>query len=429
MLFNNQKPKLESRDNLRNDLIAGIIGFLTTVYIVVVNGSILSEAGITLEAGMIATILASFVGTLLMGMISKLPLILIPGMGINALFAYSIIQGNGFTFQEGLAVVFIAAIIFIITAFTKLGLILKEAIPNSLKHAITVGLGFFLILIGLEKSGLVVSGESTIIAIGDFTSPTIIVSVLTLFMAIFLFVKNVPANFLITMIGGTVLAYLFGIIETGTSKSSINLNPSEALFVPSFSAIGDLSFWLAVFPLAMILIFENMGLLHGQLHMLDRNDSYKSGYKVTAFSTLTCAFLGTSPTVSAAENAAVIASKGRTGFAAIIASLLFLATIFIIPWITMIPNTAISPILIIVGFLMAQNIRHIPLDNISEAIPAFLIVVMIPFTYSIADGMAFGFIAYPIVKMALGKRKELPATLMIISTLFLFDFVIKFIGI
>ncbi|MFD2044062.1 NCS2 family permease [Ornithinibacillus salinisoli] len=427
MLFNNQNSKLDTRENLRNDFIAGLIGYLTTVYIVVVNGSILGEAGIALEAGMIATILASFLGTLLMGLISKLPLILIPGMGINALFAYSIIQGNGFTFQEGLAVVFIAAAIFIITAFTKLGLILKEAIPNSLKHAITVGLGFFLILIGLEKSGLVVSGDSTIIAIGDFTSPTIIVSILTLFLAIFLFVKNIPANFLITMIGGTIIAYMFGIVETGSS--AIELQASEVLFIPAFTAIGELSFWLAVFPLAMILIFENMGLLHGQLHMLDRNDSYTSGYRVTAFSTLTCAFLGTSPTVSAAENAAVIASKGRTGIAAITASMLFLATIFIIPWITMIPSTAISPILIIVGFLMAQNIRHIPLDNISEAIPAFLIVVMIPFTYSIADGMAFGFIAYPIVKMALGKRKELPATLLVISSLFIFDFVIKIIGV
>lgn len=411
----------------RNEIIAGIIGYLTTVYIVVVNGSILSEAGITLEAGMMATILASFVGTLFMGIFSKLPLILIPGMGINALFAYSIIQGNGLTFQEGLAVVFIASLIFLLTAFTKLGVLLKEAIPDSLKHAISVGLGFFLILIGLEKSGLITGGESTIIAIGDFHSPAIIVGLITLFIAIFLFVKNVPANFLITMVIGTLLAYLFGIIEPG--KESVNLESTDILYLPAFTAIDELSFWLAVFPLAMILIFENMGLLNGQLSMLNREKSYQAGYKTTAISTLTCAFLGTSPTVSAAENAAVIASKGKSGLAAITASLLFIGTIFIIPWITMIPNVAISPILIIVGFLMAQNIRHIPLDNISEAIPAFLIIVMIPFTYSIADGMAFGFIAYPIVKMALGKQRELSAAIVIISFLFVCDFLIKIAGI
>lgn len=418
---------LNNKATLRNDLIAGIIGYLTTVYIVVVNGSILSEAGISLEAGMMATILASFVGTLLMGIFSKLPLILIPGMGINALFAYSIIQGNGLTYQEGLAVVLVASAIFLLTAFTSLGNKLKEAIPDSLKHAISVGLGFFLILIGLEKSGLITSGDSTIIAIGDFSSPVIFVSLITLFIAIFLFVKNVPANFLITMIIGTILAFCFGIIETG--EKTVITGTSNVFYMPSFSAFDSLSFWLSVFPLAMILIFENMGLLNGQLAMLNREESYQTSYKTTAISTLSCAFLGTSPTVSAAENAAVIASKGKTGFAAIVASILFIGTIFIIPWISMIPNVAISPILIIVGFLMVQNIRHIPLDNISEAIPAFLIIVMIPFTYSIADGMAFGFIAYPIVKMALGKQKELSMAVVIISFLFVCDFLLKIVGI
>ncbi|WP_404452560.1 NCS2 family permease [Virgibacillus necropolis] len=414
------------KGNWRTEIIAGLIGYLTTVYIVAVNGSILSEAGISVESGMMATILASFVGTLFMGLYAKLPLILIPGMGINALFAYSIVEGTGLTFQEGLGVVIVASVLFLITAISRLGLILKKAIPNSLKHAITVGLGFFLILIGLEKSGLVVSGEHTIIAIGDFTSPTVIVSLLTLFLAIFLFIKNVPANFLITMISGTVLAYLFGILDKGTS--SVNVNAEELIFIPAFTAIDELSFWLAVFPLAMILIFENMGLLHGQLDMLKRENRYEKAYHVTAFSSLACAFLGTSPTVSAAENAAVIASNGKTGRAAITASLLFLATIFIIPWISIIPNTAISPILIIVGVLMAQNIRHIYLDDLSEALPAFLIAVMIPFTYSIADGMAFGFIAYPIVKLALGKQRELSFALVIISSLFLFDFLMKIIG-
>lgn len=419
--------KHASSSSLRNEWIAGIIGYLTTMYIVVVNGSILSEAGISLESGMIATILASFIGTLLMGIFGKLPLIVIPGMGINALFAYSIIEGAGFTFQEGLAVVLMAAIIFLITAFTKLGVLFKKAIPDSLKHAITVGLGLFLILIGLEKSGLVSKGSNTIITIGDFTSPTVIVSLITLFLAIFLFVKNVPANFLITMLLGTIIAAVGGIIQPG--NQSLHVEWNEILFFPSFNVMGEITFWLAVFPLAMILIFENMGLLHGQLSMLQRENRYQRAYQVTAFSTLTCAFLGTSPTVSAAENAAVIASKGRSGKTAVIASFLFLATIVLIPWITMIPNTAISPILIIVGFLMVQNIKQLPLDHLSESLPAFLIVVMIPFTYSIADGMAFGFIAYPIVKMAIGERNELSPTLLVISSLFLLDFIIKMTGI
>ncbi|WP_042223808.1 NCS2 family permease [Oceanobacillus manasiensis] len=427
MAFNNKRPDKKGTHSLRTELVAGLIGYLTTVYIVVVNGSILSEAGISLEAGMIATILISFLGTMLIGLYAKLPLILIPGMGINALFAYSIVEGTNLTFEEGLAVVLVAGLVFLLTAFSRLGILLKEAIPDSLKHGITVGLGFFLILIGLEKSGLVVNGENTILAFGDFTSPTVLVSLLTLFLAIFLFVRNVPANFLITMIVGTILASLFGVLESGSK--ALHIDFTEVIFLPSFSAISDLSFWLAVFPLAIILIFENMGLLNGQLQMLDKENSYVRAYRATAFSTVASAFLGTSPTVSAAENAAVIASKGRTGIAAVTAGLLFLATLFLIPFITMIPNSALSPILIIVGFLMVQSIRHIGVSDLAESLPALLIVAMIPFTYSIADGMAFGFIAYPIVKIATGKQKELSIPLIIISALFLFDFVMKITGI
>ncbi|GGJ86342.1 permease [Lentibacillus kapialis] len=410
----------------RTEIIAGLIGYLTTFYIVVVNGTILSETGISLESGMIATILASFAGTTLMGLYAKLPLIIIPGMGINALFAYSIVESAGLSFQEALAVVLVASILFLITTFTKLGSLLKAAIPESLKHAITVGLGFFLILIGLEKSSLIVSGEQTIIAIGDFTSPVFIVSLLTLFIAIFLFMKNIPANFLFTMVAGTILAFIFGVDPTG---KSIHLNMDHILFFPSFAAADDLDFWLAVFPLTIILIFENMGILHGQLHMLKRQNSYSKAYKVTACSALLSAFFGTSPTVSAAENTAIIASNGKTGRTAVTAGLLFLATLLIIPWISMIPSMAISPILIIVGVLMAQNLRNVPLDDMSEALPAFLIVAMIPFTYSIADGMAFGFIAYPIVKIAMGRQKDLSGILVVISGLFLFHFVMKIIGI
>ncbi|MFC3040292.1 NCS2 family permease [Virgibacillus xinjiangensis] len=427
MPYSKKNNDLQPEGNLKDELTAGIVGYLTMVYIVVVNGSILSEAGITLEAGMMATILASFLGTLIMGWFAKLPLILIPGMGINALFAYSIVIGSGLTYQEGLTVILIAAIIFMITAFSRLGVLLRDAIPDTLKHGITAGLGLFLILIGLEKMGLVVSGSSSVIAIGDFTSPIVIAGIITLFLAIFLFIRNVPANFLITMVAGTAIAYLFGTVDM-SAGTTLEINPGELLFIPSFTAINELSFWLAVFPLAIILIFENMGILHGQLEMLDRHEQYKRAYQVTSFSTLTCAFFGTSPTVSAAENAAVIASKGKTGKAAITAALLFLGTIVIIPWISIIPDTAISPILIIVGILMAQNLRHIPLDNLAEAMPGFLIVVLIPFTYSIADGMAFGFIAYPIIKLAQGRLKDLSPTLMVISLLFLFDLTIKAIG-
>ncbi|GAB4072436.1 NCS2 family permease [Barrientosiimonas marina] len=423
----NNSLSQDQKGKWRSELTAGLIGYFTTVYIVMVNGAMLSEAGLTLESGMIATILASFAGCILMGLFAKLPLILIPGMGINALFVFSIVESTSLSFHEGLAVILVASVLFIFVALTPLGAILKETIPESLKHAITVGIGFFLILIGLEKSGLIVSGKETIITIGDFSSPEVIVGLLTLFIAVFLFMKNIPANFLVTIIAGTIIAYIAGVMNT--AQQSVDIHMNELLFFPSFSALNEPDFWLSVFPLTIVLIFENMGILHGQLHMLNRQNSYNRAFQVTAFSSLMCAFFGTSPTVSTAENAAVIASGGKTGKTAVITGLLFLATLFMIPWITMIPDTAISPVLIIVGVLMAQNLRNIPLHDLSEALPVLFIAVMIPFTYSIADGMAFGFITYPIVKTAVGKRSSLSGSLLIISALFLFYFVIKIAGI
>ncbi|MYL33102.1 NCS2 family permease [Pontibacillus yanchengensis] len=411
---------------VRKDITAGIVGYLTTVYIVAVNSSILSDAGISVQNGMIATILASVIGCLLLGLWANAPMILIPGMGVNALFAYSIVQGSGLSFQEGLGVVLVSSLLFIVVANTRMASWLQSAIPDALKHAITVGLGFFLTLIGLEKGGIVVRGEHALVELGSFTSPTVIVSLLTLAIGVFLFVKNIPGHFLITMISGTALAYFFGILEgnsTGLITSDI-----QWVFTPSLSAIDEIAFWMSVFPLTIVLVFENMGLLNGQLAMLKQPEKFKRSFQTTSFSALTCAFFGTSPTVSSAESAAVIASDGKTGKASITTGLLFLLTIGFIPLITWIPSVAVSPILIIVGALMVQNIRHISLEDISEAIPAFFIMAMIPFTYSIADGMAFGFIAYPIVKFAIGKRKEISVPIVIIACLFLAEFVFKAIG-
>ncbi|MFG6148955.1 NCS2 family permease [Halobacillus sp. B23F22_1] len=415
-----------SQHSLRKDLVAGIIGYFTTVYIVAVNSQILHDAGLPLENGMLATILASAVGCLIMAIYANAPMVLIPGMGVNALFAYSIIEGKGMEFQEGLAVVIFAALIFLMTAYTPLGDWLKHAIPDALKHAITVGLGMFLTLIGLEKGGLVVKGEHSLITLGDPSSAMVITSLLTLFIAVFLFAKNVPGNFLITMVIGTIIAHFTGLLN-GPGKG-ISASEQEWVFMPSFGAVTEFGFWMAVFPLAIVLIFENMGLIHGQLAMLNQGDKFKKSYRASAFSALTCGFFGTSPTVSSAESAAVIASEGKTGKASLTMAVLFLATIFLTPWISMVPSTAISPILIIVGALMVQNIKDIPLDNLSDAMPAFLIIVMIPFTYSIADGMAFGFIAYPIVKFALGKQRELSAPVVLIAMVFLVEFIIRSIG-
>ncbi|SIS37783.1 NCS2 family permease [Salimicrobium flavidum] len=409
----------------KQELIAGFIGYFTTVYIVAVNSQILSDAGLPLETGMVATIAASALGCLLIALYANAPMVLIPGMGINALFAYSIVEGNGFTYEQGLAVVVVASLLFVITAFTSLGAWLSRALPVSLIHAITVGIGFFLALLGLEKGGVVVKGEQSLIALGDPTSPVVLTTLATLFIAIFLFAKNVPGNFLVTLVIGTLIAYFVGILED--PQPALDFGAQQWVFAPDFSVVVDFSFWMGVFPLALVIIFENMGLIHGQLDMVGNKTDTKfhKSYQATAFSSLTSGFLGTSPTVSSAESAAVIAAGGKTWRASITMAVLFVATLFLIPWISIVPSTAISPILIIVGSLMVQEIRHIPFDDLSESLPAFLMIAMIPFTYSIPDGMAFGFIAYPLVKLAMGKQKELTVAMVLIALAFFIEFLLR----
>lgn len=414
-----------NNQQLPTEVIAGIIGYLTTVYIVAVNSSILSEAGIGREQAMIATILASFIGSILVGLWAKVPVVIIPGMGVNVLFTFSIVQQYDFTYAEGLGIVVVSSLIFLITAITPLGDLFKQAVPDSLKHGITIGLGLFLVLIGLENGGLIVSGDYSIITLGDFSSPTVIVSLLSLTVGILLFVKNVPANFLITMIIGTWFASIFGVLDTEKGESLSVSGISDLFIMPEFGHIGELAFWIAVLPLSIVLIFESMGLIHGQLNMLNRPDAFPRTNRSSALSALLSGFFGTSPTIPAAETAAVIASKARTGIASIVTGILFLLTFFFIPYISMIPSSAISPILIIVGVLMMQNIKYIKIDDLTEAFPTFLIMFMIPFTYSIADGMAFGFIAYPIIKLVTRQKDQISPILIIISSLFLIEFFIK----
>ncbi len=415
--------KLQKETMIR-ELMAGLIGYLTTVYIVVVNSAILADAGVDQEFAMIATILASAFGCLLMGIWAKLPFIIIPGMGVNALFAYSIVQQYGYTYAEGLGVVVVASFVFVVTAFSPIGAYLSRSIPDTLKHGITIGLGLFLVLIGLENAQLIVSGEHSIIALGDLSSSYVVVSLVILLIGILLFVKNIPANFLLTMVIGTVMMYAFGLSDQTAVTISLE-SLTEGWVVPEFHHLGQITFWAAVLPLALVLIFESIGILHGQVSMLNKQDHYKRANQSASISALFSGFFGTSPTIPAAENAAVVAAKGRNGIASIFAGILFLSTIVLIPYISMIPANAISPILIIVGVLMMQNIKYIQVSDLTEAFPTFLIMFMIPFTYSIADGMAFGFIAYPLIKYFTGNKEATTPILWVIAGLFVLEFIVK----
>ncbi|WP_078382142.1 NCS2 family permease [Sutcliffiella halmapala] len=409
---------------LKREFMAGMISFFTIVYIIAVNGTILAEAGIPIEAGIIATILTCVVGCWLMGFWANAPIILVPGMGINAMFTYTLVHSMGLTWQEALGVVVVSGVIVTIISFTKLSQLLLEAIPNSLKHAITVGLGLFLTLIGLEKGGLVTKGENSLLALGDVSSPYVIATILSIILTVILFMRNVPANFLISIIVGTGIAAALGVVSfSNIGGNALPLDSYASLFgAVSFAKIGEFTFLVAVFSLTMVLLFENIGLINGHLSMIKRPEKFKRSFQANGISNLTSGLFGTSPTVATVETAAGIAAGGRTGVTAIVTGSLFLLSIFAIPFIKIIPGSAIAPILIIIGVLMLQSVKQIDFQDLSEGFPAFLVIVMIPFSYSIADGIAFGFIAYPLVKLALGKAKEVSAPLYIIAALFFLTF-------
>ncbi|MCR8982713.1 NCS2 family permease [Brevibacillus laterosporus] len=406
---------------VRNEILAGLTTFFTAVYIIAVNSMILSDAGIPLEAGIVATILISFIGCLIMGFWANAPVALVPGMGINAFFSYTIVKSMGLSWDSALAVVFMSGVLFIVIAFTPVAKMLAKSIPLSLKEGMTVGIGLFLTFIGLQKGGLIVPNPSTFIALGDLGDTKVVLGLVSLVIAVVLFLRNVKGSFLISIIINTLIAIALGTVGGTSQGSDFSFSTYLTVFgALSFDGIVTTGFWLAVFPLTMVIVFENMGLLHSMVP----ESKFARTFQANSISAMLSGLFGTSPTVSSAESSAGIAAGGKTGITAITVGILFLISIFCIPVIRYVPDTAIAPILILVGSLMMQSVNQIKFTDMSEGLPAFLIIVLIPFTASIADGIAFGFMAYPIVKLAMGRRKEIPLPLLIISLMFFLYFVL-----
>ena len=416
---------------IRKEVIAGLTSFFSIVYILAVNGKILEDAGIPLEAGIIATVLSSFIGCLLVAFIANAPLILVPGMGINALFTFTIVGSLGLDYKEALGAVVLSGILFVIVAFTKLHSILTKAIPDSLKESISVGIGLFIAFIGLHKSGIVVGNPTNFVSLGELSSPIVLASIINLIIALFLFLKKVPGNFLITIILGTMVSYFFGLVDfKGMDTSFISFESYKDVFFSShFGKWSFISFWSAVFSLVLVLVFENIGLVHSQVNgMLQAPEKSGKSLKAISISTIVCGLLGTSPAVSTVETAAGITTGGRTGLTSVVTGSLLLLSLFFMPFIKLVPETAITPILIIIGGLMMKNVVNIDFTDFTEAFPAFLVIIMIPLTYSIVDGIAFGFIAYPLVKVFSNKSKQITVSSVVISLLFFMNFLLHAVG-
>lgn len=416
----------EHNVTVKSETLAALTSFFAAVYIIIVNASILSDGGIPVEPLIIATVFSSIIGCLLVAFISNTPLIIMPGMGINAMFTYTVIQTLGLNFYEALAAVFVSGVLFAIIALTPLSKYLIEAIPHNLKESITVGIGLFITFIGLQKSKLIIADNSTLLKLGDIRSPEVLAFIVIMILTLVLFLKNVPGNFLISIILGTIISIGFGIVDISNINYSMpDFNAYKDIFFNlDFSAIGNIKFWIGAFSLTLVLVFENIGILHGQISgMLNKPEKCSRALVAVAFSTIGCSLCGSSPSVSTVEGTAGISAGGKTGLTSIICGLLFLVSIFFITLISLIPDATLAPILIIIGCLMAQNLKNLNFDDLSELFPSFITIILIPFTYSIIDGIALGFILYPLSKLCYKKGKEVSIPMYMTSLIFVAYFV------
>ncbi|KGE19641.1 NCS2 family permease [Paenibacillus wynnii] len=408
---------------IRTEVIAGLTSFMAAAYIIAVNGAILSSVGMPYEAATIATAITSIIGCLFMAFWAKSPLILIPGLGDTSFFVFTLVFSLGLTWQQALAAVFIAGIVFTLTSISKWADFLSRSIPKSMISAMTAGIGLFIAFLGLKNGGLIVGSESTFVALAKFSDPKALTTLLTLLITLPLFLRNVKGNFLIGIITGTIIGALLGIVDFSVLHDfSFSFSGyQEVLFAFDFSAINTVNFWTAVFSLSMIIIFQNMGT---QLGILPDKLKFRKSFQANAFSVVSASLLGCSPSTTAAESATGIAAGGRTGLTSLTTGILFIPALFLIPLFKVIPNSAIAPVLIIVGCLMVQSIKDIDLSDFTQAFPAYLMMAIMPLSFSVANGLALGFIAYPIVKLATGRRKEISATMYVIAVFFLLYFIL-----
>lgn len=413
----------------RREALAGTVSFFAIVYIIIVNSSILADAGIPQEAGIIATILASAVGCFVMALWGKAPLIIAPGMGINAMFTYTLVQGMGLTWQQALAVSMMSGICFLAISLTSLVGKLREAIPASLQEAISVGIGLMLVLIGLHKGGVILPDSASVIAVQSFGKPGVIVTLATLALTCILYMRKVPGNLLLSIIGGTVLAFLFGIKPSaGSSLGGFTWSSYGEIFGHlTFKGLPVTTLIVAVFSLTLVIVFENVGLINAQLNMSEKPERFKQAMQATSFSVFLSGIFGTSPTVSTVEAAAGISSGGRTGCTSAFTGILFLISLIAMPVITLVPDQAVAPILIFIGGLMMPSVRNISFESMEKGLPAFFIIAFIPLMHSIVDGIAIGFISYSLFHVAVGKWREVKPLFYFISLLFVLHFVLQVI--
>ena len=427
---------------LQREVIAGVTTFMTMAYILVVNPQILSEAGMDRAALTTATALAAMFATLVMALYAKLPFGLAPGMGINAFFAYTVVLQMGFTWQLALTAVFLEGLIFLLLTLFNIREAIVNSIPINIKHAVSVGIGLFIALIGLNSAGIVVTGmeageggtlSGNILKLGDIGTPATLTALTGLVLTGVLLALRVKGALLIGIIATTIIGIPYGATTLPEGMQLVSTPPSlEPLFFkiqPSRIFSSDLL--IVLFTLLFVDMFSAVGTLIGvgaKAGMLDergRLPRAKQALFSDAAGTTMGSLLGTSTVTTYVESAAGIAEGGRSGLTALVIALLFGLALFLSPLFLIIPEAATAPALILVGFFMITPIKEIDFNDYTEALPAFLTIVIMPLTYSIAEGVVFGVLSYVLLKLLTNRGKEVSLLLYILALIFVFRFVVQ----
>lgn len=442
----------EHGTDVKTEVIAGLTTFMTMAYILAVNPSILGATGMDTGAIFTATALASAIGSFCMALFANLPFVLSAGMGLNAYFAYTVVLGMGYSWEVALTAVFVEGIIFIILSLTNVREAIFNAIPASLKVAVSVGIGLFITFIGLQNAHIVVDGSTLVglfsfngsVKAGTFQSEgiTVVLALIGLLITAFLVIKNVKGNILlgilITWVLG-IICQLTGLYVPNAEAGFYSLIPSGIISAPAsvaptlfkmdFSAIASLNFVVVVFAFLFVDIFDTLGTLIGcatKANMLDKESKLpgiKGALMADAVGTTVGACLGTSTITTFVESSSGIAEGGRTGLTSIVSGLLFILALFFSPIFLAIPSFATAPALIVVGFFMMQSVAKINWSDMLEAIPAFICIFAMPFMYSISEGISFGVISFVVLNAVAGKAKKITPLMWVLAVLFILKYI------
>ena len=436
--------------NVKTECIAGVTTFMTMAYILAVNPNILSSTGMDPTAVLLATCLASFLGTMCMGMMANLPFALSAGMGLNAFFAYTVVGNMGYPWQVALLAVFIEGVIFLILSLTNIREALFNVIPLSLKQAVSVGIGVYIAFIGLQNAGVVVNNDSTLVTIVSFpenfhtSGICALLAIIGTFLTAILYIKKVKGSILIGILGTWILGIicqLTGLYTVDADAGFNSLIPTFAMtklgetfgqcFHADFDRISILNFVVVIFSFLFVDIFDTLGTLIGvctKADMLDQDGklpAIKPALLADSVATTAGAVIGTSTTTTFIESPAGVAAGGRTGLTAVVTAVLFLISTLFAPIFIAIPSFATAPALVIVGFLMFSTITKIKFTENAyiQAIPAYLCILAMPLFYSISEGISIGIISYTLLHLVCGKGKEVKPLLYILAVLFILKYI------